>query len=96
MGMKGDGEADLHEIDRFDGGVGWIAYPDEAMERASHAVAVPNEESETDDVWVFDPVDAPGLDALDASGHLIEQPREGRSGIPTSSPASTDSTASRT
>jgi len=25
MGMKGDGEADLHEIDRFDGGVGWIA-----------------------------------------------------------------------
>jgi len=64
MGMKGDGEADLHEIDRFDGGVGWIAYPDETMERASHAVAVPDEESETDDVWVFDPVDAPGLDDL--------------------------------
>jgi hypothetical protein len=64
MEMKGDGEADLHEIDRFDGGVGWIAYPDEALERAGHAVAVPNEESETDDVWVFDPVDAPGLDDL--------------------------------
>jgi len=64
MGMKGDGEAELHEIDRFDGGVGWIASPDETMERASHAVAVPNEESETADVWVFDPVDAPGLDDL--------------------------------
>jgi hypothetical protein len=62
--MKGDGEADLHEIDRFDGGVGWIAYPNETMERASHAVAVPNEETGRDDVWVFDPVDAPGLDDL--------------------------------
>ncbi|MDZ5811223.1 hypothetical protein U4E84_07670 [Halorubrum sp. AD140] len=62
--MKADGEADLHEIDRFDGGVGWIAYPEETMERASHAVAVPNEETETADVWVFDPVDAPGLDDL--------------------------------
>jgi len=64
MGMKADGDADLHEIDRFDRGVGWIAYPGEAMERASHAIAVPNEESETDDVWVFDPVDAPGVDDL--------------------------------
>ena len=64
MGMKGTGEADLHEIDRFDRGVGWIAYPEETMERASHALAVPNEESDTDDVWVVDPVDAPGLDAL--------------------------------
>ncbi|WP_435073785.1 hypothetical protein [Halorubrum sp. HHNYT27] len=62
--MKADGEAKLHEIDRFDGGVGWIAYPDETMERASHAVAVPNVETETNDVWVFDPVDAPGLDDL--------------------------------
>ncbi|MES3162141.1 MAG: hypothetical protein PPP55_11325 [Halorubrum sp.] len=64
MGLKDTGEASLHEIDRFDGGVGWIAYPEETMERASHAVAVPNEESETDDVWVIDPVDAPGLDEL--------------------------------
>jgi len=64
MELKADGDADLHEIDRFDRGVGWIAYPGEAMERASHAIAVPNEESETDDVWVFDPVDAPGVDDL--------------------------------
>ena len=61
--MKGD-EPDLHEIDRYDGGVGWIAYPDETMERASHAFAVPNEEADADDVWVVDPVDAPDVDEL--------------------------------
>jgi hypothetical protein len=63
MSMKG-GEPDLHEIDRYDGGVGWIAYPGETMERASHAFAVENEETGTDDVWVIDPVDAPGVDDL--------------------------------
>ena len=61
--MKGD-EPDLHEIDRYDGGVGWIAYPQEMMERASHAFAVENEEADEDDVWVVDPVDAPGVDDL--------------------------------
>ncbi|TKX54869.1 MULTISPECIES: hypothetical protein [Halorubrum] len=61
--MKG-GEPDLHEIDRYDGGVGWIAYPDETMERASHAFAVHNDETGADDVWVVDPVDAPGVDEL--------------------------------
>lgn len=46
------------EIDRFDGGVGWIAYPGETLQRASHALA-------TDDgVWVIDPVDVPDLDDL--------------------------------
>jgi len=64
MGMKATGEAALHEIDRFDRGVGWIAYPEETMERASHALAVPNDETAEDDVWVIDPVDAPGLDDL--------------------------------
>jgi hypothetical protein len=57
MPLKG-GHADLREIDRWDGGVGWIAYPDERMQRASHALAVDG------DVWVVDPVDAPGLDDL--------------------------------
>ncbi|GAB6861437.1 hypothetical protein JCM17092_15260 [Haloplanus litoreus] len=57
MPLKG-GHADLREIDRWDGGVGWIAYPDERMQRASHALAVDG------DVWVIDPVDAPGLDDL--------------------------------
>ncbi len=58
MPMKGAGTTALREIDRFDGGVGWISYPDETMERASHAIA-------TDDgVWLVDPVDADGLDEL--------------------------------
>lgn len=49
---------EFEEIDRWDGGVGWLAHPDETMLRASHALA-------TDDgVWVVDPVDAPGVDDL--------------------------------
>jgi len=58
MPMKGDGPADLHVIDRFDGGVGWLAYPDETMQRASHALATP------DGIWIIDPVDADGVDDL--------------------------------
>ncbi|WP_191965901.1 MULTISPECIES: hypothetical protein [Haloferax] len=58
MPMKGSGRSQLREIDRWDHGVGWLAYPDEAMQRASHAVEVDG------DVWVFDPVDAPGVDDL--------------------------------
>ncbi|WP_226007592.1 hypothetical protein [Natrinema salinisoli] len=50
--------SDFEEIDRFDGGVGWIAYPDETMRRASHALEIDG------DVWVFDPVDAAGIDEL--------------------------------
>ncbi len=58
MPMKGSGEASLEVIDRFDEGVGWIAYPGETMRRASHAIERDGE------VWVFDPVDAPELDEL--------------------------------
>ena len=63
MSMKGSGAAtDWKEIDRFESGntvgVGWIAYPDEAMQRASHALAIDGE------VWVIDPVDVEGLDDL--------------------------------
>lgn len=61
MPMKGSGEANLTEIDRHADGVGWIAYPDEQMRRASHAVAADG------DVWVLDPVDADGVDELLAS-----------------------------
>jgi hypothetical protein len=57
MPMKG-GSPELREIDRWDGGVGWLAYPGEGMQRASHALV------DGDDVWVFDPVDAPGVDDL--------------------------------
>ena len=64
MGMKGSGEADLTEMDRFEGGVGWLAYPGETMERASHAV-------ESDGrLWVIDPVDAKGVDDLLAESEV--------------------------
>lgn len=57
MPMKGsEPPADWREIDRFDGGVGWIAYPEERMQRASHALI------EDDEVWLVDPVDVPDLD----------------------------------
>ena len=46
------------EIDRWEGGVGWLAHPGEAMQRASHALA------SGDDVWLVDPLDAPGVDDL--------------------------------
>lgn len=55
--MKSSGPAaDWQEMDSFDGGFSWIAYPDETMERASHALAVDGE------VWLVDPVDAEGID----------------------------------
>ncbi|WP_227373940.1 hypothetical protein [Haladaptatus halobius] len=49
---------EYREIDRWNSGVGWIAHPDETMQRASHALAA------DDGVWVIDPVDAPGIDDL--------------------------------
>jgi len=68
MPMKGSGPAtEWREIDRFEtgdgddgvtGGVGWVAHPEETMQRGSHALAVDG------DVWVIDPVDAPGIDDL--------------------------------
>lgn len=45
-------------VDRWDEGVGWIAHPDETGRRASHLVAG------SDGVWLFDPLDIPGLDDL--------------------------------
>ncbi|MFD1588579.1 hypothetical protein ACFR9U_16495 [Halorientalis brevis] len=59
MPMKGSGKAtEFREIDRRDDGVGWIAFPDETMQRASHAFAIDG------DVWVCDPIDVEGLDDL--------------------------------
>lgn len=46
-------------IDRWADGVGWLAHPDEEGRRASHAVR-----DADGDVWVFDPLDAPGVDDL--------------------------------
>jgi len=53
-----DGDGGYREIDRWDGGVGWLAHPDEPIQRASHALADDGE------VWTVDPVDCPGLDDL--------------------------------
>lgn len=59
MSMKGSGPAtEWSEIDRWDHGVGWLAHPDETMQRASHAFEVDG------DVWIVDPVDFDGLDEL--------------------------------
>ncbi|PSP54530.1 hypothetical protein BRC82_10135 [Halobacteriales archaeon QS_1_67_19] len=59
MPLKETGPAaDYEEIDRWDGGVGWIAHPDETMRRASHALAAGEK------VWLVDPVDASGVDDL--------------------------------
>jgi hypothetical protein len=58
MPIKASGTTDLRVIDRFEGGVGWIAYPEEAMERSSHAIV------SDDEVWAVDPVDGEGVDDL--------------------------------
>jgi hypothetical protein len=51
-----DAPTDPDVVDEWDGGVGWIAHPEETMQRASHALA-------TDEgVWLVDPLDAPGVD----------------------------------
>lgn len=44
-------------VDRWDGGFGWFAYPDETGRRTSHAVV-----GADGGVWVIDPLDAPGID----------------------------------
>ena len=75
--MKGSGTADLTSIDRFDGGVGWLAYPEETMRRASHAVESDGQ------LWVVDPVDADGVDDLiaeydEVGGVVVLLDRHGR------------------
>jgi hypothetical protein len=52
------GEADYREVDRWENGVGWIAYPEETMQRASHILKTDGGS------WIIDPVDADGLDEL--------------------------------
>lgn len=45
-------------VDRWSDGVSWMAHPEETGRRASHAI------SGDDGVWLFDPLDAPGVDDL--------------------------------
>lgn len=58
MVVKAYGPGDAPDVRRWDGGLTWLAHPDERMCRASHALAVDG------DVWVVEPVDAGGLDDL--------------------------------
>ncbi|MEM4781363.1 MAG: hypothetical protein QXG03_07380 [Halalkalicoccus sp.] len=66
MPMKQGGEArDARRVAGFDGGFSWIAFSEEEMRRASHALV------EDGDVWLADPVDAPDLDDwIDEHGEL--------------------------
>jgi hypothetical protein len=50
------GSDGYREVDSWDGGFGWVAHPDEAGSRTSHAVRT------VDGVYLFDPLDAPGID----------------------------------
>ena len=53
-------------IDTFENGVGWLAHPEETGLRASHAIV-----GDGGDVWLFDPLDAPGIDEeIDALGDV--------------------------
>lgn len=45
----------IEVIDRWADGFGWMAHPEERARRASHAIAG------EDGVWVFDPLDGPGV-----------------------------------
>lgn len=53
-------------IDRWDGGVGWLAHPEERGERVSHALRT------EDGVWLLDPLDAPGVEApIEELGEVV-------------------------
>jgi hypothetical protein len=66
MTLRDDGpSSEPRIVDRFDGGVGWIAHPEETMQRASHAVDF------GDGVWIVDPVEAVGIDEeIEALGEV--------------------------
>lgn len=56
---------DIEVIDQWDNGFGWLAHPDELGLRVSHAI------QGDDGVWVFDPLEAPGVhDHLDEFGSV--------------------------
>ena len=52
-------------VDEWDGGFGWQPHPEEGGRRTSHAVRA------RDGVWLFDPLDAPGIDdRIEALGEV--------------------------
>lgn len=76
------------EIDHWDDGVGWFAYPDEKMKRASHALRIHRTETEAGpaDVWLVDPLRAPGIEEMlrdlgDVVGVVVLLDRHSRDSI---------------
>jgi hypothetical protein len=63
MPLEMDDTRSLQVVDEFAGGVGWLANPDERMQRTSHALAAAGRTGD-DPLFVVDPVDADGLDDL--------------------------------
>lgn len=61
MTIKASGWADAVETIGWEGGLTWIAHPDEAMRRASHALIAGEADGDAD-LWLVDPVDAQSLD----------------------------------
>ncbi|MFC6875402.1 MBL fold metallo-hydrolase [Halobellus marinus] len=58
--------SEYEAVDRWDGGIGWLAHPNETGRRTSHAVV-----GADGGVWVIDPLDAPGIDEeLSALGNV--------------------------
>jgi hypothetical protein len=67
--LRNDGQPrDPEVVDRFDGGAGWIAHPEEGMRRASHLLvggaADGDGGSDSNSIWLVDPVDASVVDDL--------------------------------
>lgn len=54
--MRVDGPGDATVVDRWDGGLSWMAHPEETFRRTSHALAADG------DCWLVDPLDGKGLD----------------------------------
>jgi hypothetical protein len=86
MPLKSSGPGEEYAVvNRFDGGVGWIAHPEETMQRASHALVGREGDANSGgaDVWVVDPVDADGIDDLfaefgDVRGVVVLMDRHAR------------------
>lgn len=67
MTLRADSRAtDPAVVDRWEGGAGWIAYPREKIQRASHLLEYDG------GVWLIDPLDAPILDDLVADYGEVE------------------------
>jgi hypothetical protein len=58
MPMRADDRGEVHVVDRWDGGLSWMAHPEETMRRTSHALVV------DEAVWLVDPLDGEDLDGV--------------------------------